>query len=293
MLRLDQLDKDVSGNKWFKLKYNLEQALKQSHTTVLTFGGAFSNHIAATAAACKKYKLKSVGIIRGEEDQKGNPTLKTAIENGMELHFVSREEYSKKSELQFKEDLLSKFGDHYLIPEGGNNAEGVLGCMEILKPDWKYDYIVCACGTGTTYAGIAASTAKDQIVLGIGTLKGENKLPVETEGLLRSIFTDKEIAVAGNAEINAEFIRTNCITNNYCFSGYAKFDKELVEFKNQFEKKFEIVLDYVYTNKLAYAVFDLVAKRKFRSGSKILMIHSGGLQGNAGFENRYHLIPNL
>ncbi len=143
VLRLDMLHESISGNKWFKLKYNLQKALdakaeRHPEQTVITFGGAYSNHIAATSVACKLFGLKCIGIIRGEEKSL-NPTLIEAIKNGMQLDFVSRDAYSKKNEIEFKNYLQTKYGNHYLIPEGGNNFEGVLGCTEIIKSEWAYD----------------------------------------------------------------------------------------------------------------------------------------------------------
>lgn len=325
VLRLDLLHPEISGNKWFKLKHNLQKAIEQKHKLVITFGGAFSNHIAATAAACKLFNIKCIGLIRGEEHLSISPdltnsTLRKAKENGMHLHFVNREWYAKKNEEAFKKYLNEKFGAHYLIPEGGNNMEGVLGCMEILATDYtdtterhaefisasqqilkqvqnndfqNYDYIFCACGTGTTFAGIVASVKLNQTVIGISVLKGENKLPQESENLLRHIFPEKKLKIFGNEELEKNKVENHFITNHYCFLGYAKFDKQLIEFKNEFEHRHKIPLDYVYTNKLFFGAFDLIKENKLRPASKILIIHSGGLQGNQGFETRYHLMPIL
>lgn len=302
VLRLDLLHQEISGNKWFKLKHNLLKAVVENHNLIITFGGAFSNHIAATAAACKLFNIKCVGIIRGEEQN--NPTLEQAKQNGMQLHFVSREFYSQKNEIAFKNYLTEKFGAHYLIPEGGNNVEGVLGCMEIAATNftndtnyvgensWQtYDYIFCACGTGTTFAGILASAKPNQTVIGISVLKGEHKLPQETENLLQEIFPERNLKVFGNEAVEKNNIENHCIINQYAFSGYAKFDKALIDFKNEFEREQKIPLDYVYTNKLFFAAFDLMKQNKLKANSKILIVHSGGLQGNKGFEERYHLKP--
>lgn len=291
MLRLDLIDPAISGNKWFKLKYNIEKARTDGFGKIVTFGGAYSNHIAATAAACKKYNLRSVGIIRGEEVS--NFTLEKAKEDGMKLHFVNRELYSQKEEEHFKRSLTDTFGPHYLVPEGGNNKEGVSGCMEILPEESDHDYIVCACGTGATYAGILASLKSHQKAIGVSVLKGRNRLPAETEKLLQHIFPGKNTHVYGNEETDKAYLENNCITNGYCFNGYAGLDRSLVNFKNEFEKTFNIPLDHIYTNKLVYASLDMLEKAKFKPGSKILIIHSGGLQGNKGFEERYHLTPTL
>lgn len=292
VLRLDQLHPEISGNKWFKLKYNLEKAIAGHFDTIITFGGAFSNHIAATAAACKFYNVKSVAVIRGDEMQALNATLTRAKDNGMELYFVSREIYSQKNNAEFKQHLQEKFGNHYLIPEGGNNTEGVLGCSEILKPEWEYDYVFCACGTATTFAGLVASAKPGQKIIGISVLKGENKLPNDAAEIIQSVLKN-DVIILGNEALNDLHLNNHSIINNYCFSGYAKFDKHLVDFKIEFEAKHKFPLDHVYTAKLFYAVTDLLKLKKIKAGSKLLIIHSGGLQGNAGFEERYHLMPTL
>lgn len=286
VLRLDKIHENISGNKWFKLKYNLQKAQKQNVDTIITFGGAYSNHIAATASACKLFNLKSVGIIRCEEHVL-NPTLIEAKENGMFLEFVSREVYSKKTKQSFKDYLHTKYGNHLLIPEGGNNSEGVLGCKEIIKPEWEYDYILCACGTATTFAGIVSAIERAAKVIGISVLKGENKLSISVMNILNEMYPQKNDVINGDEEFEKEIISQNCILSNYSFNGYAHYYQPLIDFKIDFENKHNIPLDYVYTNKLFYAVFDLMEKQKFSENSKILIIHSGGLQGNKGFEQRF------
>ena len=289
VLRLDLIDPEVSGNKWFKLKKNIKKARQDEQKTIITFGGAYSNHIAATAAMCKVIKLNSIGVIRGEQTEILNPTLQTSKEKGMQLYFVDRETYSKKDSVEFKKHLANKFGPHYLIPEGGNNKEGILGCMEILKPEWDYEYIFCACGTATTYSGLIASAKPNQKIIGISVLKGDNKLPSQAREQLQNFFSDQKFEINGNEELEKPQIENNLITNNYCFSGYAKKDEPLINFKTEFEKEYTIPLDHIYTSKLFYAVFDILKANKIKPGSKILIIHSGGLQGNKGFEERYKL----
>jgi 1-aminocyclopropane-1-carboxylate deaminase/D-cysteine desulfhydrase-like pyridoxal-dependent ACC family enzyme len=263
VLRLDLIHPQISGNKWFKLKYNLEEAKKQGCDTILTFGGAFSNHILAAAVACKEFGFKSVGIIRGEKDSETNPTLSEAKKYGMQLVFVSREDYKRKNEEEYIEGFRNWFGNFYVVPEGGDNELGIKGCEEILPEENNYDIIFCACGTGTTFKGISKSLNKNQKLFGISVIKGE--------GELNSIPT---------------------IINDYNFGGYAKHTDELLKFKTQFEIEHNIPLDYVYTAKLFFAVNDLVSKNKIPANSKVLIIHSGGLQGNKGYEERYRLIPN-
>jgi 1-aminocyclopropane-1-carboxylate deaminase len=291
ILRLDLIDSEISGNKWFKLKKNLEKAIFESKKLIITHGGAFSNHIAATAAACKKYNLICVGVIRGDETDELNSTLSLAKENGMMLYFVNRETYAKKNTEEFKKHLQEKFGEYYLIPEGGNNEEGVKGCFEIVKREWDYDYVVCACGTATTYAGILASKKENQIIIGISVLKGENKLPSETQALLQKITLNKTSIISNNQALQKETLEENCILNSYSFNGYAKFNQQLVDFKNNFENTYGIILDHIYTTKLLFGIYDLINQKKLRPNTSILVIHSGGLQGNDAFDQRYHLSP--
>lgn len=260
VLRLDLIHPHISGNKWFKLKYNLEEAKRLGHDTILTFGGAFSNHIHATAVACKQAGFKSIGVIRGEPSAIGNYTLSDAAANGMQLFFVSREDYNKKQDAGFIQSLNERFGNFYLVPEGGDNELGAKGCEEILPMQNDFDIILCACGTGTTLKGISNSLKPSQKIIGISVLKGVGDLNT-------------------NANVNAE----------YHFGGYAKHTNELLVFKKGFEAQTQIPLDYVYTSKLFYGATDLI-----RSGSiegKILIVHSGGLQGNRGYEDRYALNP--
>jgi 1-aminocyclopropane-1-carboxylate deaminase len=288
-LRLDLIDPEISGNKWFKLKHNLQKASEGHFKTLITFGGVNSNHIAATAKAGKKAGIKTIGIIRGEQQQI-SPTLAKAQADAMQIEYISRSDYTQKNSFEFTEALNKKYGPHYLVPEGGNNLAGAMGCTEILNEECRtFDYIICACGTGTTYAGLLNSAAPNQIVIGINVLKGENTLPASAIKLLSTMNSQETKEVIGNEALDKETIIENCISNNYCFSGYACYSKELVDYKKEFEKRCNFELDYVYTNKLFYAVSDLIKKKKFKKNSKLLLIHSGGLQGNVAFEQRYHL----
>jgi len=264
ILRLDLIHPEISGNKWFKLKYNLQQVKKVNNTTVITFGGAFSNHIAATAVACKLEGIKSIGIIRGEETSADNPTLSLAKENGMELLFVSREEYSQKSDGAYMQRLRYMYPEAYIIPEGGDNFLGQKGCEEILTTETNhYATIFCAHGTGTTYKGISKSLLANQELNVVNALNFE------------AITSEPQTTVF----------------NNYHFGGYAKHTSELLEFKNWFEQTYHIELDYVYTAKLFFAAFDLMKQEKLDKQKSILLIHCGGLQGNVGYELRYNLKP--
>lgn len=289
LLRLDLIDPEISGNKWFKLKKNIECAKSQGKTSIVTLGGAFSNHIAATAAACKSVGLKSYGIIRGEVVMPLNSTLSKAKQDGMEFHFVSRAEYKEKNEARFEKDLLKDLGDFYFVTEGGNNANGVLGCMDIFMPEWKYDYIILPVGTGTTYAGILASVDAATKVIGISVLKGENSLVNEVKSLMKEVFPEKNLKILGNEVFNRMTIDGNCIINSYNFGGYAKYDQRLVDFKKAFEKTYTIPLDYIYTGKMMYAIIDLLHKKMIPEQARVLAIHTGGLQGNTGFEERYKI----
>lgn len=263
--REDLLHPHVSGNKFRKLYYNLQKAKDDNYSTLLTFGGAFSNHILAVAAAGKENGMKTIGIIRGQElrDKVScNPTLNKACEFGMVFDFVSREDYRKKNEEAFLQRLKEQFGDFFLLPEGGTNNLAVKGCEEILEEiDADFDFICCAVGTGGTISGIINSSKVSQQVLGFPALKGD--------------FLSEDIC---------KFVTQSNwqLVTDYHFGGYAKVTKELIEFINNFYQKFQVPLDPIYTGKMAFGVLDLIEKKKFPKGSKILMIHTGGLQGIAG-----------
>lgn len=262
--REDLIHPFVSGNKYRKLKYNLLKAKEENQSTLLTFGGAFSNHIAAVAYAGKN-NFKTIGIIRGEElgeKIEENPTLKFAQENGMQFEFVSRTDYSNKENPKFIEDLRQKFGSFYLIPEGGTNELAVRGCEEILAPeDAEFDFICCAVGTGGTISGIINASFPHQKVLGFPALKGD--------------FLKEEIR---------KFARNKNwdLITDYHFGGYGKVNLELIDFINNFNQNNNIPLDPVYTSKLTFGVLDLIEKNYFPDNSKILIIHTGGLQGIQG-----------
>lgn len=272
VLRTDQLHPEISGNKLFKLKYNLEAARKQDKKMLLTFGGAFSNHIAATAAAGKEYDFKTIGIIRGEEYSELNPTLKFASDSGMQLHYVSRMLYQNKEALyeyvkqQFQEGLF------YLIPEGGSNKLGVLGCKEITDHiTIDFDYICTACGTGTTLAGIISSLKNNQQAIGFQVLKGEHYIKNEVEGWLNKFETTQQL---NNWHIN----------ENYHCGGYGKVTPALMDFIKWFEQTNYIPLDPIYTGKMMFGIYEMIKNEYFKKGQTIIAVHTGGLQGNAGFD---------
>jgi len=267
--RLDKVHPFISGNKWFKLKYNLIEAQKLDYKTLLTFGGAYSNHIAAAACAAKENGLKSVGIIRGEEHLPLNPTLRFARENGMELHYINRGDYRLKTTANFLDKLKAQFGDFYLLPEGGTNELAIKGMEDILGTNDTQDYICCPVGTGGTIAGIINVSDSIQKVIGFPAIKGFEKL-------------EKDIRSCVEKE-NYKFI------NTYAGNGYAKVTKELVEFINEFYLLHNISLDAIYTSKMMLGIIDLVVKDYFPKGNSILAIHTGGLQGNKGMNERLEL----
>ncbi|OIQ21075.1 MAG: 1-aminocyclopropane-1-carboxylate deaminase [Flavobacterium sp. MedPE-SWcel] len=263
--REDLLHPHISGNKFRKLKYNIQEAKTIGAEQLLTFGGAYSNHIAATAAAGKEYGIKTIGVIRGEELEDkvaGNPTLSFARDCGMHFHFITREAYRNKIDPSFIEELKQLFGDFYHVPEGGTNQLAVKGCEEILIDDDDcFTHVACAIGTGGTISGIINRAKTHQEILGFPVLK--------------------------NAELSTDIARFAKQSNwelieEYHFGGYAKVNAELVEFINDFFDKTNIPLDPVYTGKMVFGVVDLIKKNFFPDNANILMIHTGGLQGIAG-----------
>ncbi|MCW3104465.1 MAG: hypothetical protein JWO09_2905 [Bacteroidetes bacterium] len=272
LLRADLNHPEISGNKLFKLRYNLEEVKRQRKKGILTFGGAFSNHIAATAAAGKEQGFSTFGIIRGEQTAELNSTLAFAQRQGMQLHFVSREAYRRKDDPGFLEALnISSFdpSGFYIIPEGGANTLGVKGCMEIRDHiHIPFDHICCACGTGTTIAGIILSLTEHEKALGFQVLKGEGYMHAEVQRWLKAF----------------EHTKQNwSIVEDYHFGGYAKLKPELLSFIERFESTHNIPLDFIYTAKMMYGIYDLIQKGYFKSGETVIAVHTGGVQGNAGF----------
>lgn len=267
--REDLIHSKISGNKYRKLKYNLQQAQLENKSTLLTFGGAFSNHISAVASVGKEFGFKTIGIIRGDELGADlaktlaiNPTLRFAYECGMQFKFVSRSSYREKTSENFISNLKEEFGGFYLIPEGGTNEFAVKGCEEILSEETdKFDIVCSAVGTGGTISGLINSAKKHQQIIGFPALKG-NFLSEEIQKYTQS---------------------TNWLLNcEYHFGGYAKTTDELIRFINQFKEETGIPLDPIYTGKLLFGVIDSINKNYFKKGHKILGIHTGGLQGIEG-----------
>lgn len=272
--REDLLDDLISGNKFRKLKYNLLEAQKQEKRTILTFGGAYSNHIHAVAAAGKKFNFNTIGVIRGERPEFINPTLTDAEKMGMVLKFISRNDFKLKTSPAFIETLKKEFGDFYLIPEGGSNVLAVKGCEEIIHElSSSYDFICCCCGTGGTLAGIICGLNGKSRVLGFPALK-------------RGEFLKKDISHLISERTKKTFHNWQLITD-YHFGGYAKWDLKLVHFINQFKIDYHIQLDPIYTGKMFYGIFEMIKTDYFSKGTKILALHTGGLQGIRGFNERF------
>jgi len=264
--REDLLHPIISGNKFRKLKYNLEEAKQQNKKTLLTFGGAFSNHILAVAGAGAEFGFNTIGVIRGEELENNindNPTLSQAKDFGMQFHFVSRDLYREKETHSFILQLQDKYGDFYFLPEGGTNFLAIKGCEEILTVEDKtfFTHVVCSTGTGGTFSGLVNSSTENQQLIGFSSLKG-----AFLSDVIRNFVT-----------------KSNWIINDdYHFGGYGKVNCELIQFLNAFYKQTKIPLDPIYTGKMVYGVMDLIEKDFFPPNAKILMIHTGGLQGVKG-----------
>lgn len=263
VLRLDKVHSIVSGNKWFKLQLYLKDALENNKTCIATFGGAFSNHIVATAFACKQLSLKCFGIIRGDEfvNTKLSHTLEKSVEYGMNLFFLNRNDYANKT---IPTDLINE--NFYLINEGGYGNLGALGFSKVFDEinNDSYSHIICACGTGTTLAGCVIKAKQNQNIIGINVLKGYEKIDEEIRNILPKEFKNKNFSVY----------------NEYHFNGYAKKNAELIQFMNDLYEQYNLPTDFVYTAKLFYGLNDLLVKDILKKSDKILVIHSGGLQGN-------------
>lgn len=261
----------VSGNKWYKLKYNVEMAQRKGIELIITFGGAWSNHIHATAYFAKENGLKSIGIIRGERPEHLSQTLKDAESWGMQLEFVTREAYREKHTEDFKMWLLAEYGPAHIIPEGGANYLGVNGCMDMLDVnDEAYDVICCAGGTGTMAAGLALRLKPHQKLLVFSSLKG---------GFMRDQVVNQLLYFLMDKEATEEVMEAVTLIDDYHFGGYARHTPELINFILEKKEEKGWWLDQVYTAKMIWGIDDLVKKGFFIPNQKILAIHSGGLQG--------------
>ena len=271
--REDLSDDFISGNKFYKLKYNLIEAEKLGYKTLLTFGGAYSNHIHATAVAGKKYGFNTIGVIRGEEHLPLNPTLSSAQENGMLIKYINRKSYRNKYDESLIQTFKEKFGDFYLIPEGGSNHLAIKGCAEII-PGIKTDFnFVCsACGTGGTLAGLVLGLDSKSFALGFSVLKGGSFLNQN----VRTLLSHYQKENLNNFQINLD----------YHLGGYAKTNMELNSFCIKFYEQHNIQIEPIYTGKMLFGIFDLINKNYFPTNSVIVAIHSGGLQGLQGLKQR-------
>ena len=262
MLRLDLIHPFIHGNKYFKLKYNIEAARREGHETLLSFGGAYSNHIYALAAAGKLFGFKTIGVIRGEElNRDSNEVLRFASAQGMQLAFVTRESYRHKHEAEFIAELHGKFGPFYYVPEGGSNELAVKGAAEIPElAGENFDYICCACGTGGTLAGISTSLKKEQKAIGITVVNAPEYFNKQLKALL------KLVSLPENIILNHEFH----------FGSYGKVTDELLLFRALFQERNGIMLDKIYNAKLCFGIYKLIGRGFFKPGSEIVIVNTGG-----------------
>jgi 1-aminocyclopropane-1-carboxylate deaminase len=273
--RDDLLNPALPGNKARKLKYNLQAARAGGHQHLLTFGGAYSNHLAAVAAAGRLYGFATTGLVRGEEHQPLNPTLARCVADGMQLHYLDRTTYRRRAEPGLLAEIQRQFGPAYLLPEGGTNALALPGVAELigeLRQHTDFDAVAVAAGTGGTLAGLALGLAEaghPAHALGVAALKGGDFLRADIDALTR--------AATGQALTNYE------LHTGYHFGGYAKLPLELRAFIQQFEADYGVLLDPIYTGKLLFGVLDLLAQGHFAPGSTVVAVHTGGLQAWAGF----------
>lgn len=265
ILRLDQIHEDVSGNKLFKLFYFVDECLKSSHKTLLTFGGAYSNHLVATAFLCNQKGIRSIGIVRGEEPKNLSHTLARCKTLGMKLKFISRDAYQNFENNHEQVSLLQKeFGDFTIVPEGGYNATGAKGAsliMDIVNRQ-HFSHVCTAVGTATTLAGLLIKKENEQEIIAIPVIKNMHDINERLQFL--------------GVDVNEQ----PSIISAYHFGGYAKHTEELINFMNKFYTETQIPSDFVYTAKMMYAIYDKIKLCFFKSGSSILCIHTGGLQGN-------------
>lgn len=271
--RDDLIHPMISGNKWRKLKYNIHLAKKEGYKKILTFGGAYSNHIAAVGAMAAYFDLEFHAFIRGEElSINSNPTLEKASKNGLNIHFIDRGAYREYKRKSLAIEIGDRWKDYYLIPEGGLNEAGVVGCEEIMDElDLDFDYICLAAGTGTTAAGILRRSGSAEVIV-FPALKGAEFLKNEILGFQRNPI-DKSLKLQLN--------------NDYHFGGYAKHSIELIQFTRNINERYNLPLDYVYTAKAFFGLLELLKENYFRVGSKVLFYHSGGLQANYTIDQKY------
>ena len=277
--RDDLAHPDLPGNKARKLKYNLAAARQQGHHTLLTFGGAYSNHLAAVATAGRIFGFKTIGLVRGDAPTANplfNPTLAQAAADGMALHYLDRSTYRQRAEPSFIAKQLARFGPAYVLPEGGTNALALPGCAELvaeIRQQTSFDALAVAVGTGGTLAGLLTGLAGEQQAIGVAALKNGGFLGAEIDALTR---------LAGEQQYTNYSLRTE-----YNFGGYAKYSAELLAFIRQFRVQHGVLLDPIYTSKMLFGVLDLIGKGFFARGSTVVAIHTGGLQAWAGWQQRF------
>jgi 1-aminocyclopropane-1-carboxylate deaminase len=272
-LRRDDLASDhYPGNKFYKLFYNLQDVLATNHRTVLSFGGAYSNHIHALATMGQEYALSTIGVIRGHRPKVLSPTLRDAEACGMRLLFLDRQYYQEKDLTPLLPIIQKDYGDFYCLPEGGENMAGVRGCQaigEAIAAHFTGDYTVCsAVGTGTTLAGIIAGLPQDTLCLGVSVLKGEDRLSASISTWLEVLGCEHE---------NWQII------NGFHHGGYAKTTPELLAFMAQLEADNDLLLEPVYSAKMLWAIEQLAMQGFWSEGAKIIAVHGGGIQGRRGF----------
>ena len=277
--RDDLVNPDLPGNKARKLKYNLQLARAQGHHTLLTFGGAYSNHIAAVAAAGRLMGLRTVGLIRGDAPAAGvalNPTLARAVADGMALHYLDRTAYRQRNDPDFVAEQVHRFGPAYVLPEGGTNTLALAGCAELvaeIRRETAFDALAVAVGTGGTLAGLLEGLAGQQHAVGVAALKNGGFLRGEVDALTQ--------AASGRLFTNYS------LQTSHHFGGYAKHSAELLAFIRHFQLRHGVLLDPIYTGKLLFGVLDLIGQGYFSRGSTVVAIHTGGLQAWAGWESRF------
>ncbi len=270
VLRLDKIHKEVSGNKLFKLHYYIDACLLSNHKTLLTFGGAYSNHLAATAFLCKEKDIKSIGIVRGEEPKNLSHTLAYCKDQGMELCFVSRDAYKKVSDSNLVPLLKQTYGEFTLIPEGGYDQTGANGASKImdLLGNKTPSHICVSVGTGTTLAGLLLNSDKVKNIIAVTAIKNMNDIDKRLIHLIK-LYPKEKLS----------------IFRDYHFGGYAKYNDELLSFMNDFYAQYKIPTDFVYTAKMMYAIIQKIKEGYFEKNSNIMCLHTGGLQGNGSLIN--------
>jgi 1-aminocyclopropane-1-carboxylate deaminase len=271
ILRLDLIHPLISGNKWFKLKHNISTALEEGHSSILTFGGAYSNHLHAAAVAAKQAGLNSIGVVRGlHASEHLTPTLLSCREYGMELRFISREQYDLKEDGAWLKELVSEYSDPFIIPEGGANSLGREGAGDMSRfISSDYTHVCISIGTGTSFIGLRNRLETTQTMLGFAPMKGGSYLKSYV----------------------SEFIEKDqhnnwLIFDDWHFGGFGKWSEELIEFMNAFYEQNNMPLDVVYTSKMMAGVKELISQDFFAPSARILCIHTGGLQGNAAVRDK-------